>query len=71
MRKKVIIGNWKMNLLNRDAFRFIDQVKDEVVKISGVQNPVWKEKSKYDEFMDAFSSKVANLIMSEFSLKVR
>ena len=31
MRKKVIIGNWKMNLLNRDAFRFIDQVKDEVV----------------------------------------
>ena len=44
---------------------------DEVIRISGVQNPVWKEKSKYDEFMDAFSSKVTNLIMSELSLKVR
>ena len=30
MRKKVIIGNWKMNLLNRDTALFIDQVKEEV-----------------------------------------
>ena len=29
-RKKVIIGNWKMNLLNKDTALFVDQVKDEV-----------------------------------------
>ena len=30
MRKKVIIGNWKMNLLNKDTYIFVEQVKEEV-----------------------------------------
>lgn len=68
---RVFLPDEALNLGLIDEISNYKKVKDEVVKISGVQNPVWKEKSKYDEFMDAFSSKVANLIMSEFSLKVR
>lgn len=68
---RVFLPDEALNLGLIDEISNYKKVKDEVVKISGVQNPVWKEKSKYDEFMDTFSSKVANLIMSEFSLKVR
>ena len=68
---RVFLADEALNLGLIDEISNYKKVKDEVVKISGVQNPVWKEKSKYDEFMDTFSSKVANLIMSEFSLKVR
>lgn len=68
---RVFLPDEALNLGLIDEISNYKKVKDEVVKISGVQNPVWKEKSKYDEFMDIFSSKVANLIMSEFSLKVR
>lgn len=68
---RVFLPDEALNLGLIDEISNYKKVKDEVVKISGVQNPVWKEKSKYDEFMDAFSSKVANLIMSEFSLKVK
>lgn len=68
---RVFLPDEALNLGLIDEISNYKKVKDEVVKISGVQNPVWKEKSKYDEFMDTFSSKVANLIMSEFNLKVR
>lgn len=68
---RVFLPDEALNLGLIDEISNYKKVKDEVVKISGVQNPVWKEKSKYDEFMDTFSSKVANLIMSEFSLKVK
>ena len=68
---RVFLPDEALNLGLIDEISNYKKVKDEVVKISGVQNPVWKEKSKYDELMDTFSSKVANLIMSEFSLKVR
>nr|WP_316372454.1 signal peptide peptidase SppA [Campylobacter ureolyticus] len=68
---RVFLPDEALNLGLIDEISNYKKVKDEVVKISGVQDPVWKEKSKYDEFMDTFSSKVANLIMSEFSLKVR
>ena len=68
---RVFLPDEALNLGLIDEISNYKKVKDEVVKISGVQDPVWKEKSKYDEFMDAFSSKVANLIMSEFSLKVK
>lgn len=68
---RVFLPDEALNLGLIDEISNYKKVKDEVAKISGVQNPVWKEKSKYDEFMDTFSSKVANLIMSEFSLKVR
>lgn len=68
---RIFLPDEALNLGLIDEISNYKKVKDEVVKISGVQNPVWKEKSKYDEFMDAFSSKIANLIMSEFSLKVK
>ncbi|MCZ6173491.1 signal peptide peptidase SppA [Campylobacter ureolyticus] len=68
---RVFLPDEALNLGLIDEISNYKKVKDEVIRISGVQNPVWKEKSKYDEFMDAFSSKVTNLIMSEFSLKVR
>ncbi|MDU5326088.1 signal peptide peptidase SppA [Campylobacter ureolyticus] len=68
---RVFLPDEALNLGLIDEISNYKKVKDEVVKISGVQDPVWKEKSKYDEFMDTFSSKVANLIMSEFSLKVK
>ncbi|MCR8684153.1 signal peptide peptidase SppA [Campylobacter ureolyticus] len=68
---RVFLPDEALNLGLIDEISNYKKVKDEVVKISGVQNPVWKEKSKYDEFIDAFSAKFVNLIMSEFSLKVK
>ena len=37
MRKKVLIGNWKMNLLNSDTKKFINDVNSEV-KIANSKN---------------------------------
>ena len=45
--------------------------RDETAKLSGVSEPTWREKSKYDEFLDSFSVKVGNLILSEIGLKIR
>lgn len=68
---KVFIASDAINVGLIDGISTYSKVKDEVAKVANVKEQIWKEKSKYDKFVDSMSTKIASLIMAEFSLKVR
>lgn len=68
---RVFLAFDAVNLKLIDGISSYKKAKEETQNLAGVDNPVWKEKTKYDEFIDSFSTKVGNLIMSELSLKIK
>lgn len=68
---RVFIASDAINAGLIDGISTYSKVKDEVAKAAKVSEQIWKQKSKYDKFVDSMSTKIASLIMAEFSLKVR
>lgn len=68
---RVFIASDAVDMGLIDGILTYAKAKEEVAKLANVNNPVWKEKSKYDKFVDSISTKMASLIMSEFNLQIR
>lgn len=45
--------------------------KAELIKMSGVSQPIWKEKSKFEKVMDSFAKQSANFILNAVMLSVK
>lgn len=68
---RVFIASDALSVGLIDGISTYSKVKDQVAKLANVDEQIWREKSKYDKFVDSMSTKIASLIMAEFSLKVR
>jgi len=68
---RVFLASDALNLGLIDGISSYRDAKFEVIKLSNVSEPIWREKSKYDMFIDSLSTKLGNLILSEMGLKVR
>ena len=54
-----------------DDIKTYQEVLDITAKVSGVSDPVWKKSDKFDKFINSLSTKMANLIVSEFFIKIK
>ncbi|CZE50502.1 signal peptide peptidase SppA [Campylobacter geochelonis] len=54
-----------------DDIKTYQEAIDLTAKTAGVANPAWKKADKLDKFINSFSTKVANLVLSELFVKVR
>lgn len=61
---RVFLANEAKNLGLIDEISSYYGAKAEIIKMSGVNKPVWKEKSKFQQALDSFAKQSANLFLS-------
>lgn len=67
---KVFLANEAANLGLIDGVSNYFEVKQKVEEISQVEDPVWRQKSSYEKFMDEFSQKSESLLMNFLGVKI-
>ncbi|MSN97148.1 signal peptide peptidase SppA [Campylobacter sp. FMV-PI01] len=68
---RVFLADEAKNLGLIDDVSTYKQAKDLTQKLANVTEGIWKEDSKYEEFLNSISTKTANFILSEFMIKIK
>ncbi|PSM51568.1 signal peptide peptidase protease IV [Campylobacter blaseri] len=68
---RVFLASEAKNLGLIDDISTYFKAKEQVVKTAGVIEPIWKEKSRYEDFLDSLSAKTASLILQNLLPNIR